>query len=74
MAKEKVEPEAVEDLTAKNQYTKEQIVNSDKFRANKDLLTFKLQDGKLYLLDEVQKIIDDFKKLVITEPRNEVKR
>lgn len=43
-------------------FTKQQIVNSKKFKDNVDLLNALLKDDKLYTLEEVNKTIEDFRK------------
>lgn len=45
-----------------NRFTKQQIVNSKKFKDNVDLLNALLKDDKLYTLEEVNKTIEDFRK------------
>ena len=41
-------------------FTKEQLVNSKKYRANIDVLNAVLNDEMQYSFDEVDKIIKDF--------------
>lgn len=43
-------------------FTKQQIVNSKRFKDNVDLLNALLKDDKLYTLEEVNKTIEDFRK------------
>lgn len=57
MAKEKKVETIIED-----RFTKQQIVNSKKFKDNVDLLNALLKDDKLYTLEEVNKTIEDFRK------------
>lgn len=45
-----------------DRFTKQQIVNSKKFKDNVDLLNALLKDDKLYTLEEVNKTIEDFRK------------
>ena len=44
------------------EYTKEQILASEKYRKNRDLLNALLVDKKKYTLEVVEKIMDEFKK------------
>ena len=44
------------------EYTKEQILASEKYRKNRDLLNALLADKKKYTLEAVEKIMDEFKK------------
>lgn len=57
MAKGKKVETIIED-----RFTKQQIVNSKKFKDNVDLLNALLKDNKLYTLEEVNKTIEDFRK------------
>jgi hypothetical protein len=57
MAKGKKVETIIED-----RFTKQQIVNSKKFKDNVDLLNALLKDDKLYTLEEVNKTIEDFRK------------
>lgn len=57
MAKGKKVETIIED-----RFTKQQIVNSKKFKDNVDLLNALLKDDKLYTLEEVNKRIEDFRK------------
>lgn len=57
MAKGKKVETMIED-----RFTKQQIVNSKKFKDNVDLLNALLKDDKLYTLEEVNKTIEDFRK------------
>lgn len=57
MAKGKKVETIIED-----RFTKQQIVNSKKFKDNVDLLNALLKDDKLYTLEEVNKTIEDFMK------------
>lgn len=57
MAKGKKVETIIED-----RFTKQQIVNSKKFKDNVDLLNTLLKDDKLYTLEEVNKTIEDFRK------------
>lgn len=57
MAKGKKVETIIED-----RFTKQQIVNSKKFKDNVDLLNALLKDDKLYILEEVNKTIEDFRK------------
>lgn len=57
MAKGKKVENIIED-----RFTKQQIVNSKKFKDNVDLLNALLKDDKLYTLEEVNKTIEDFRK------------
>lgn len=43
-----------------NKFTKEQLKNSKRFMAYKDILSAFLEDEKCYTLDEVQTIVDNF--------------
>ncbi len=43
-------------------YSKEQIVNSNKYKANVDLLNAILKNNRQYTLQEVNEIINNFKK------------
>lgn len=43
-------------------FTKEQIVNSKKFKNRVDLIRFILDDNKTYTIEEVQKEIEKFMK------------
>ena len=45
-----------------DRFTKQQIVNSKRFKDNVDLLNALLKDDKLYTLEEVNKTIEDFRK------------
>ncbi len=57
MAKGKKVETIIED-----RFTKQQIVNSKKFKDNVDLLNALLKGDKLYTLEEVNKTIEDFRK------------
>ena len=57
MAKGKKVETIIED-----RFTKQQIVNSKKYKKNVDLLNALLKDDKLYTLEEVNKTIEDFRK------------
>ncbi len=57
MAKGKKVETIIED-----RFTKQQIVNSKRFKDNVDLLNALLKDDKLYTLEEVNKTIEDFRK------------
>lgn len=57
MAKGKKVETIIED-----RFTRQQIVNSKKFKDNVDLLNALLKDDKLYTLEEVNKTIEDFRK------------
>ena len=57
MAKGKKVETIIED-----RFTKQQIVNSKKFKDNVDLLNALLKDDKLYTLEEVNKTIEDVRK------------
>ena len=57
MAKGKKVETIIED-----RFTKQQIVNSKKFKDNVDLLNALLKDDKLYTLEEANKTIEDFRK------------
>lgn len=43
-------------------FTKEQLIASDKFANQKDLVSALLEDGKTYTISETEKIINDHKK------------
>lgn len=43
-------------------FSKSQLVNSNRFNMESDLLNAILQDNRLYTISEVEKIIIDFKK------------
>ena len=43
-------------------YSKDQIVNSNKYKANVDLLNAILKNNRQYTLQEVNEIINNFKK------------
>ena len=57
MAKGKKVETIIED-----RFTKQQIVNSKRFKDNVDLLNALFKDDKLYTLEEVNKTIEDFRK------------
>lgn len=46
----------------KSKYTKEQLVNADKYRHSKDLLNALLDADKLYSHDDVEQLIKRFLK------------
>lgn len=43
-------------------FSKLQIINSKRFRANKDLLNAILDNEKKYTLEEIEELIKEFKK------------
>lgn len=45
-----------------NTFTKEQIINSNKYRKNRDLLTAILISNNYYSIKQVDKLIEKFKK------------
>lgn len=45
-----------------DKYPKVQLVNSDKFKHNRDLVSVLLKDGKEYSIDEVDKLIEKYMK------------
>lgn len=51
-----------ENKIIEEKYTKKQIVNSKTFIDNKDLLNAVLKEDKSYTKQEVNKIIENFKK------------
>lgn len=50
------------DIKSEAKFTKEQIINSKKFKNRIDLIKVILKDNKTYTIDEVQKEIDKFMK------------
>ena len=59
-AAEKTEKVSTKKETKK--YSKESITGSEKYKNRKDILQVLLEDGKLYDLDTVDKILDKFMK------------
>ncbi|WP_270943104.1 hypothetical protein [Romboutsia lituseburensis] len=45
-----------------NTFTKEQIINSNKYRKNRDLLTAILTSNNHYSIKQVDELIENFKK------------
>lgn len=43
-------------------YTKEQLTRSERYANSRDLISALLENGKTYTLDEVDKLIADYKK------------
>lgn len=43
-------------------YTKEQLAGSKRYANSRDLISALLENGKTYTLDEVDKLIADYKK------------
>ena len=58
----KTESKAIENKTMENKFTKEQLVNSQKFRQYKDLLQAILKENKLYTLKQIDDEIKKFMK------------
>lgn len=56
MAK-KIEVELIE-----NKFTKEQLLNSKKYKYNKDALSVLLEEDRSYSIQEVEKLLTDFMK------------
>ena len=60
---EKVGAAACETAPKKEKiFTKEQLLNSDRFQGKRDLVRAVLADGKNYSAEETEKIIDKFLK------------
>lgn len=59
--KEKVE-EKTTTKVVKNTFTKESIINSNKYSNRKDLLNGLLKDDKEYTFEQVDEMIDKFMK------------
>jgi len=51
-----------EETKKENQYTKRQIIESDKYKERRDLLGALLSDGKEYSLTQVDALIQNFLK------------
>lgn len=51
-------------------YTAEQICASERFRAERDVLVSLLRSGQAYALQEVEKLLRDFKQSKIKEQIN----
>ncbi|WP_373325625.1 hypothetical protein [Sporomusa paucivorans] len=51
-------------------YTREQICTSERFRADRDILTALLVSGQTYTLAEIEKKLRDFKQTKIKEQIN----
>jgi hypothetical protein len=60
MAK-KVE-EAVKTVELEQQFNKEQIVKSKKYRESADIVGALLRDGEAYTMEQVESLLDDFMK------------
>lgn len=58
----KTESKVIENKTMENKFTKEQLVNSQKFRQYKDLLQAILKEDKLYTLKQIDDEIKKFMK------------
>ena len=43
-------------------YSKEQLIRSERYMRRRDLLGVLLQDGKVYTLEEVDTLLDNFMK------------
>lgn len=52
----------IDEVVSKDTYSKDKIVNSKKYANQKDLVNTLLNDDKKYTLDEVDKLIEKFKK------------
>ncbi len=61
MAKQTNETEQIEQ-TIKNYFTKEQIIESNRYKSRKDILNVLLESGKTYTLDEVDRLLENFMK------------
>lgn len=61
MAKQTNETEQIEH-TIKNYFTKEQIIESNRYKFRKDILNVLLESGKTYTLDEVDRLLENFMK------------
>lgn len=58
----KTESKVIENKTMENKFTKEQLVNSQKFRQYKDLLQAILKENKQYTLKQIDEEIKKFMK------------
>lgn len=58
MAKAKLEKKEVKE----NKFSKEQLLKSQKYKDERDLINALLKEDKKYSLSDVDKIIDDFMK------------
>ena len=45
-----------------NKFTKEQLLNSNKYKHNKDALSVLLEEDRSYSIQEVEKLLTDFMK------------
>ncbi|MDO4754183.1 MAG: hypothetical protein Q4A41_04190 [Bacillota bacterium] len=54
--------ELVENSTENLKFEKKQIINSERYEEDRDLLSALLDDTELYSLEEVDVIIEKFKK------------
>nr|DAV76422.1 MAG TPA: hypothetical protein [Caudoviricetes sp.] len=57
--------EKTKDIKTVKQFSKEQILESKKFRTRKDLLNVVLEERKKYTLEEVEIKIEEFMKKVV---------
>lgn len=58
----KTESKAIENKIMENKFTKEQLVNSQKYRQYKDLLQAILKENKQYTLKQIDEEIKKFMK------------
>ena len=58
----KTESKVIENKTMENKFTKEQLVNSEKYRQYKDLLQAILKENKQYTLKQIDEEIKKFMK------------
>lgn len=56
----KKNPETEENKKSVPTFTKEQIINTKRFAHRKDLLGAMLVDGRMYSLEEVDKLLEKF--------------
>lgn len=57
--------EKTKDIKIVKRFSKEQILESKKFRTRRDLLNVVLEEGKKYTLEEVEIKIEEFMKKVV---------